>query len=225
MDAFAGANNNGYTPGISAFNNTPDMRAGAQIGVYKNNVYDSGYTYDIGDAWTYGGRIIATPYYDEESKGRYMVHTGVGAEYRTFNNNVSSITAFDNVRIRSRGVLRNAASTLDPNFADTGNFYATSQTLIDPELAIVYGPWLIQSEYTASWFNGAEPAQKRSNQSLGSVFMQGAYVETLCFLTGENRSYNSQQGVFNRVVPKENWNRSKGTWAPGRWACGTMCSI
>jgi len=89
-----------------------------------------------------------------------------------------------------------------------GNFYATSQTLINPELAIVWGPWLIQSEYTGSWFYGAKPA-KNNPTSLGSVFMEGGYVETLCFLTGENRDYNRQQGVFNRVVPKENWSRKE----------------
>ncbi len=55
MDAFNGPNNNGYTPGISVFNNTPDKNAGLQLGVYKNNAYDSGFTYDIGDAWMYGG--------------------------------------------------------------------------------------------------------------------------------------------------------------------------
>lgn len=216
-DAFSGANNNGYSAGISAFNNTPDQRAGAQMGVYKNNVYDSGFSYNVGDAWMYGGRLIWTPYYDEESKGRYLVHTGFGTEYRTFNNNVSKTTAFDNVRLRSRGDLRNAASALDPNYADTGNFYATSQVLIDPELAVVFGPWLFQAEYTNSWFYGAKPA-KNVATSLGSVYMQGGYVEALYFLTGENRTYNRQQGVFNRVVPKDNWDRRTGKW--GAWQVG-----
>ncbi|HTI49653.1 MAG TPA: porin [Planctomycetaceae bacterium] len=217
MDAFSGPNNNGYTPGISAFNNTSDMRAGAQIGIYKNNAYDSGFTYSIGDAWTYGGRIIWSPYYDEESKGRYMVHTGFGTEYRTFNDNPSPSAAFENIRVRSRGDLRNAASTLDPNYVDTGNFYATSQTLINPELAIVYGPLLIQGEYIASWMNGAFPA-KNVNTSLGTVFFEGGYLQALYFLTGENRVYNRQQGVFNRVIPKETFNLSKGTW--GAWQLG-----
>lgn len=216
MDAFNGANNNGYTPGISAFNNTEDKNAGFQIGVYKNNVYDSGFTYDIGNAWTYGGRVIWTPYYDEESKGRYLIHTGLGSEYRTFNKNVSGTTGFDNVRVRSRGVLRNAASTLDPNFADTGNFYAASQTLINPEIAINWGPLLIQGEYSASWFYGVKPAQNVATD-LGTLFMQGGYVQTLYFLTGENRNYNRQSGVFGRVIPNENAHpsRSWGAWQVG----------
>ena len=216
-DAFTAPNNNGYTPGVSAFNNTPDQQLGAQVGVYHNNAYDSGYTYDIGDAWTYGGRVIWTPYYDEESKGRCLVHTGFGAEYRTFNDNVSSTTGFDNIRVRSRGSLRNASSTLDPNYTDTGNFYATSQTLINPELAVQMGPFLLQSEYTASWYNGALPA-KNVPTDLGTVFFQGGYVEALYFLTGENRNYNRLQGVFGRVIPNENWNPKKGTW--GAWQVG-----
>jgi phosphate-selective porin OprO/OprP len=218
MDAFSGPNNNGYTAGISAFNNTEDKRAGAQIGIYKNNVYDSGFTYSIGDAWTYGGRVIWTPYYDEESKGRYLLHTGIGSEWRSLNTNVSATTGFDNVRVRSRGDLRNAASTLDPNFADTGNFYAISQTVLDPEVAFQWGPLLVQAEYTTSWFRGARAAYNLPNSNLGNVFFQGGYVETLYFLTGENRDYNRQSGVFNRVVPKENFNRGRGTW--GAWQIG-----
>jgi phosphate-selective porin OprO/OprP len=217
MDAYAGANNNGYAPGISTFGNTEDQRAGFQMGAYKNNVYDSGFTYSIGDAWTYGARGIWTPYYDEESKGRYLLHTGLGAEYRTFVTNVNGTTGFDNIRVRSRGDLRNAASTLDPNYADTGNFYAQSQFLFNPEIAFQWGPLLVQSEFIASNFYGAKPA-KNVAANLGTVYTQGGYVETLYFLTGENRVYNRQQGVFGRVVPKENWDPCKGTW--GAWQVG-----
>jgi phosphate-selective porin OprO/OprP len=217
MDAFYGPNNNGYMPGISMFRNTEDQMAGVQLGVYKNTVYDSGFTYDIGDAWVYGGRGIWTPYYDEESKGRYMIHTGFGAEYRTFNDNPSPNQAGQNIRIRSRGDLRNVASTLDPNFADTGNFFTGSQLVINPELVGQFGSWLFQSEFANAWFYGARPT-KTSKTSLGSVYMQGGYVQVLYFLTGENRVYNRQSGVFVRTLPNENFNYSKGTW--GAWQVG-----
>jgi phosphate-selective porin OprO/OprP len=217
MDAFSGPNNNGYAPGISVFNNTPDKMAGLQLGVYKNNLYDSGNTFDIGDAWVYGGRGFWTPWFDEESNGRNLLHLGVGSEYRTFNKNVSATTAFDNVRVRSQGDLRNAASTLDPNFADTGNFYATSQVVLNPELAFQWGPLLVQAEYSASWFYGALPA-KNVTTSLGSVFVEGGYVETLYFLTGENRFYNRQLGTFGRTIPRNNANFKEGTW--GAWQVG-----
>ena len=217
MDAFNGANNNGYAPGISFFDNTPDKMVGWQFGAYKNNVYDSGFTYNIGNAWMYGGRLTWTPYYDEESKGRYMVHTGIGSEYRQMNTDVTATTGFDNVRVRSRGVLRNAASTLDPNFADTGNFYATGQTVLNPEVAVVWGPWLFQAEYTKSWFYGAKPAQNLPTK-LGTVAMDGGYVEALYFLTGEHREYNRQSGVFGRVVPNDKFNVKNCT--AGGWQVG-----
>ena len=38
MDAFAGANNNGYAMGVSFFDNTQDKNFGWQFGMYKNNV-------------------------------------------------------------------------------------------------------------------------------------------------------------------------------------------
>lgn len=217
MDAFSGANNNGYTPGISIFNNSENMMTGLQLGIYKNNTYDSGFTYDIGNAWTYGGRWIASPFYDEESKGRYMMHIGVGSEYRTFNQNVGAAQGYDNIRIRSRGDLRNASSTLDPNYADTGNFYAAGQTLVNPEVAVQLGSLIIQAEYVASFINGARPA-KNIPVSLGDVFMHGGYVEGLYFLTGENRNYNRQTGVFGRVIPKENANWKECTY--GAWQAG-----
>jgi phosphate-selective porin OprO/OprP len=217
MDIFYGPNNNGYAPGISVFNNTEDKNAGLQLGIYKNNLYDSGYTYNIGDAWVYGGRGIWTPYYDEESKGRYLVHAGFGTEYRTYNTDLPANQAGENIRIRSRGDLRNAAATLDPNYLDTGNFFTTSQLLIAPELVAQYGPWLFRSEYAASWFYDARPTQT-SPTSLGSVFFQGGYISALYFFTGENRTYIRQSGVFGRTIPNENFSFSKRTW--GAWQGG-----
>jgi phosphate-selective porin OprO/OprP len=217
MDIFYGPNNNGYAPGISVFNNTADKNAGLQLGIYKNNLYDSGYTFSIGDAWVYGGRGIWTPYYDEESKGRYLVHTGLGAEYRTFNTDLPASQAGENIRIRSRGDLRNAAATLDPNYLDTGNFFTTSQFLINPELIGQFGPWLFRTEYCASWFYNARPTQT-SATSLGSVMFQGGYISVLYFFTGENRTYIRQSGVFGRTIPNENFSFSKRTW--GAWQGG-----
>ena len=218
MDAFSGPNNNGYTPGVSAFNSTPDKNATLQVGVYKSTYYDAGYTFNYGNDFTYGARGIWTPYYDEETKGRYMVHTGLGTQYRQFNDNLRTAeTGGTNVRVRSRGDLRNSASTLDPNFADTGNFYADGQFLVAPELVGQFGPLLLRSEYIASWFQGARPFQT-SHTQLNDVFMYGTYAEALYFLTGENRDYNRTSGVFNRVVPKANADFSKGQY--GAWQVG-----
>ena len=219
MDVFTGPNNNGYTPGVSIFNNTPDKNAGLQLGIYKNNAYDSGYTFSLGNAFTYGGRAIWTPYYDEASEGRYMVHTGFGAEYRSFNTDLGVTQLGQNIRLRSRGDLRIDSATLTPNYADTGNFYALGQELINPELAVVWGPWTFQTEYTAGWFNGARTTKLDGGKALDNVMFTGGYAEVLYFLTGENKSYNRQTGLFNQVVPKNNVNFSEGKY--GAWQLGT----
>jgi phosphate-selective porin OprO/OprP len=222
MDVFSGPNNNGYTPGVSVFGNTADKMAGLQLGVYKNNAYDSGYTFSLGNAFTYGGRAIWTPYYDECSDGRYLVHTGFGTEFRTFDTDLAANQNGDNVRLRSRGDLRIVSATLTPNFADTGNFYATSQEMIDPEFAVVWGPLTVQAEYTAGWFNGARTAQLGTagaqSIALGNCFMSGGYCEALYFLTGENKTYNRQTGLFGQVVPLKNFKPSECTY--GAWQTG-----
>jgi phosphate-selective porin OprO and OprP len=215
MDAFFGPNNNGYIPGVSAFRTTENQRANLYLGAYHNSVYDSGTTYDIGSgAWIGNARATWTPYYDEASNGRYMVHTGFGAEYRTFNSNLASSQGGDNVRLRNRGDLRQTSSTLDLNYVDTGNFYARSQTMLCPELMWQHGPLMVQAEYAYCNMGGA--AVQKGGPSLGHVAFNGGYVQALYFLTGENRQYNRQSGVFDRVVPFQNaFSTRTGCWSWG----------
>ncbi|HEX3870661.1 MAG TPA: hypothetical protein VHV77_09505, partial [Pirellulales bacterium] len=55
MDAFNGPNNNGYTPGVSTYRTYFEQNLGVQLGVYKNNAYDSGFSYDTGENnYSYG---------------------------------------------------------------------------------------------------------------------------------------------------------------------------
>jgi phosphate-selective porin OprO/OprP len=116
--------------------------------------------------------------------------------------------------------LRNGVSVLDPNFADTGNFFAANQSTVNPELAFQWGSLLVQAEYNSSNFGGAAAA--KGGTGLGNVRFQGGYCEALYFLTGENRIYNRQSGVFNRVIPIQNANIVKGAgfcgW--GAWQVG-----
>jgi phosphate-selective porin OprO/OprP len=163
--------------------------------------------------------LTCTPYYDQPSKGRYLVHLGVGGEFRWFNTQPTPNQDGTNVRIRSRGDIRTTASTLDPNFSDTGNFYTTGQGLINPEMAIVWGPWLIQAEYEVSYMTGA--SVQKGGRALNNVVFNGGYAEVLYFLTGENRDYNRVSGVFGRVVPTSNasWTRGGG-FQKGAWQVG-----
>ena len=61
----------------------------------------------------------------------------------------------------------------------------------------------------------------KASPSLGHVAFNGGYIEALYFLTGENRQYNRQSGVFDRVVPFQNAFSTRtgqfgwGAWQPG----------
>lgn len=221
QDAFNGPNNNGFTPGISVFDWTRDERAAWSLGVFKNNDYESSIPFNLGNNnYTYNSRLTWTPYYDELAAGRYLLFLGFGSSVRTFENEPAGYTGGTNVRLRVRGDIRNVPSTLSPNYADTGNFYTTNQVLLNPEIALVYGPLFIQAEYEYCTMGGTRAV--KNGPSLGAVQFQGGYVEALYFLTGEHRAYSRQTTSFGRVVPFQNafWTRDTGFAGSGAWQVG-----
>jgi len=221
QDAFNGPNNNGYTPGVSIYNATPNKYGTWALGFFKNNDYQNGMTYEFGNSnYAFDGRVTWTPYYDEPSDGRYLLHVGMGTSYRLFDTEPAAYTGGTNVRIRARGDIRNSPSTLPPNYVDTGNFFTESQFLIDPEIAFVWGPWLLQAEYEYCRMGSAAAIQ--GGPSLGGIDFQGGYVELLYFLTGEHRAYQRETGAFGRVVPNSNAYvvRGVGFCGPGAWQVG-----
>lgn len=94
---------------------------------------------------------------------------------------------------------------LATDFVDTGRFTADFANLINPELAIVYGPFSLQTEYTFADIN-----HKRS--TIGSNDFTGFYVYGSYFLTGEHRKYERKNGALGRVKPNKNfyWGRGMG---------------
>ena len=216
QDAFWGAFNNGFSPGIMAFDNYAGENGYWAAGVFKNT--SNAFAFDTGDGeYDLTGRLTYLPFY--ECKGEYMLHVGLSGSHRDTNDN--------RIRVRSRGSLRNGPGSLNPVFADTGTFFAESQSLINPEVALVWGPWLFQAEYTGSWVEDAIANQgPQINQNLGTVYFQGYYAEALVFLTGEHREYERKEARFGRVIPHQNghvtqkecgepWHACPGAWQFG----------
>ncbi|MFZ5830374.1 MAG: OprO/OprP family phosphate-selective porin [Planctomycetota bacterium] len=125
------------------------------------------------------------PWYDECSDGRGLLHLGLGYSYVDFDN--------PNQRLRARPEI-----AVGPRVVDTGTFNLNENAhLINPEVAWVYGPLSIQTEYVGAFYDrtgGAEDA-----------YFNGAYVFVSYFLTGENRGYKRSSGAFDRVKPFENF--------------------
>ncbi len=213
QDAFTGPFNNGFTPGVMIWDTSEDERWYYALGAFKNNSNIFGF--GVGDGeYAVTGRLAHLLWYDEPTEGRYLAHVGVAASHRD--------TDDDRLRIRSRGSLRNGPpGPLNPVLADTGTYVANDQDLIAFEGAVVWGPWLFQSEYIASF---ASDSFLLNGAPLGTTFSDGYYVQVLYFLTGEHRAYLVERAAFGRVVPHDNFFLVRGIHGlchgKGAWQIG-----
>ena len=198
FDAYYGQFNNGFAPGVMIFNQTQDQNATMSLGLYKqlNNAFGAG----VGDGQNQAtGRVTWTPWYDEPSEGRYLMHVGLGASHQA--------AVQGQIRIRSRASLRNGPGAVVPILVDTSELDSNGETIVAPEWALVLGPLSFQAEYVASFLGNASVPGAASQ---GTAFFQGYYVQAMYFLTGEHREYDRTQGYFGRVRPHEDFYRVRG---------------
>ena len=195
QDAYTGPFNNGFTPGVSAFNNFgEDDRGLWHVGLFKNTNNVFAYAVDDG-AYAFDSRLSYLLL--NENDGAQLLHIGGSYSHRDPLNN--------QLRIRSRGSLRNGPGALNPIFADSGTFTTNTQDLYAAELAMVLGSFQLQSEYIASTASNAT----NGGGNHGTYFTNGYYVMASYFLTGEHRAYDKKSGAFGRVVPFRN-----SRWCP-----------
>ncbi len=220
QDAFYGPFNNGFSPGICLYDWNDDENVTAAIGGFKN--VQNAFHYDTGDnEYALTGRLTCVPLASEEDS--HLLHLGCGASFRGLDQEAAVTTG--NMRVRSRASLRNGPGPLNPHLADTnfaGRLFADNETLIAPEIALVYGPWLWQAEYVAGFMNDTTFTPIAGVPvNADQVFFQGHYVEMLYFLTGEHRVYERHEARFGRVVPNRNaaWNTC-GFSSLGAWQIG-----
>lgn len=197
QDAFYGPTNNGFTPGILAFDNWGDEHGTWATGIFKNT--NNAFAYGVGDgeyAWT--SRMTYLPWYEEE--GRYLAHVGISGSIRDPNNGRQ--------RYRSRGSLRNGPGGIDPVLANTDFFTSDETDMLNLESAIQLDSLLMEAEYCVS---------QDQNTPNGDTTVYGYYVQALYFLTEEHREYEKKQGVFGRVIPHRNLGEcgSLGAWQVG----------
>ena len=92
-----------------------------------------------------------------------------------------------------------------PVFVDTGNIPTETFNLFNAELAGAVGPLLLQSEVRYSVIDQIGG---------GGLLFGGAYFQMGYVLTGERHTYDREVGIFERVVPTEDWQlgRGGGAW-------------
>lgn len=193
--------------GIAAYNHTDDNRVTWSTGIFFDNISDTlKERIDDNQGYRLSGRLTWLPYYDERSKGRYLVHTGLGI--------LQTDDHDDRVRFRARPQIHEG-----PRLIDSGVLNADGYTTGNAEFAVVWGSVAVQSEAFLSSVN--------RNQA-GSETIHGAYVHLSYFLTGENRKFEpfGQHGAqFGRNVPKSNFSVVPGATGPGAWELKTRWSL
>ena len=144
------------------------------------------------------GRLTWLPYYDDSSGGRHLIHTGMGILYTDDQDH--------RVRFRARPQVHEG-----PRLIDSGVLNAGDYTTGNLEAACVWGPFAVQSEAFVSCVNLLAD---------DDVNVQGAYIHTSYFLTGENRIFErfGQHGAqFARNVPHSNFFVVPGRIGSGAW--------
>jgi phosphate-selective porin OprO/OprP len=195
-----------HSPGILVLDWTTNERFTWAFGFF--HAQNDNFGFGVGDGqYAETGRLTWLPWYEDD--GRELLHLGFAASHRHLSD--------DQIDIHGRPSVRTEPSSLLPSLAETGTITGTTQDVLATELAAVYGPWTIQSEYVCTFIHDAVVSKQ---PPLGTLFYQGAYVEVLYFLTGEYRAYDRRNAVFDRVIPRRNFNIWSDDHGCGAWQIG-----
>jgi phosphate-selective porin OprO and OprP len=199
------------SPGVLILNATENQRVTWAAGFF--HIQNDNFGFGFGDGeYAETGRVTFLPWYEDE--GAELLHLGIGASHRALDNN--------QIDIKARPSVRTMPGTDEPRLAETGTILGSRQEVFDVEVAGVYGPWTLQSEYywasiQDAFFPDSPPPH---GMPLGTLFYQGAYIELLYFLTGEHQPYDRKDAVFDRVIPLRNFNIWNGSGGLGAWQVG-----
>jgi phosphate-selective porin OprO/OprP len=144
-------------------------------------------------------RLTGLPFYT--NKGEKLLHLGLGYSYQFRDEGKTT----EQYRTRPESHLT------DVRLVDTGQIGLDSANLLNPELAVVWGPFSLQGEYY--W-------TKLSSIEANDPTFQGAYLFGSWFITGEHRPYSTSAARFGRVTPKGNFfDNGPGAWElAARWS-------
>jgi phosphate-selective porin OprO/OprP len=130
-------------------------------------------------------RVTFLPWVNEDHSE--LLHVGASYSYRRL--------SVEEIRFNSTPeILLKEGAVKTPSFVNTGpgliaidNYHVAGL-----EAVVVRGPLSIEGEYLFL------AGKQRSGESL---FLHGAYLEAMYWLTGEHRNYNRKQGIFSGVAP------------------------
>src|SRR5262245_22517939 len=132
------------SPGILWREQAPNQRLTWAFGFFHAQNNNFGFGFGDGQ-YAETGRLTWLPWYEDD--GAHLIHLGIAARHGHNNNN--------DIELRARPSVRTMPGVDEPPLADTGSITAPTTNSVDLELAGVWGPWTLQSEYAGIWIEDA----------------------------------------------------------------------
>ena len=161
------------------------------VGVFRDAGASGDSTHDdAATRYNLTARVTGLPYYEE--KGARLVHVGAGWTLRDPEDNALTYS-------------QRPEAHLAPTLATTGAIAdADMVNIFNVEAALVYGPFSLQGEYFHTMVD---------SDSYDDPDYNGYYIFGSWFITGEHRNYKKSAAVFDRVVPKQDFDLQGGPGA------------
>ena len=173
--------------GVMVFSNAFDERMTWSAGAFQETDGNAFSFNDFSD-WNLSARVTGLPWFVDKKK---LLHLGLSYSHK-----------FGNEGETTRPYSSPPESTISLNrLVNTGALLYQDVDLVNPEIALVYGPFSFQGEYYYNMVN--------STPDNDPVF-SGYYAMVSYFVTGESRSYNPYWGTFTRIKPTRNFHPTKG---------------
>ncbi len=168
-----------------------DERMTASVGAFRDTD-DFGRGFGSEQLYNVTGRLTGLPWYEED--GRRLLHLGFSYAHQFRHDDVIAFS-------------EQPESNLFPvELVDTGDIVSDGADLINPELALVYGPWSLQAEYMRAFVAQSDNA---------NLQFDGLYAYVSYFLTGENRRYRTSTAAFEKPLPIRDFVPDGSGW--GAW--------
>lgn len=198
-------------PGVGFYDHADNERYTWAASVFGSGQDQYGDSLTDINGYAMASRVTFNPIYQDQ--GKQVLHLGSAyhlsgpangqVRFGAFGGNSPEWGLFS-------GQVGTSSFSQTPSFVDTGVINSDLYHVFAAESAVVMGPVSFQGEFNYTLLD-----QQAGQSPLG---FWGGYLFATCFLTGEHRVYDRKLGIFDRVVPQNDWQPWKdGGCGGGAW--------
>ncbi|MGY6586695.1 MAG: OprO/OprP family phosphate-selective porin [Wenzhouxiangella sp.] len=185
-------------PGIMYETLQPNFYVG--VGLFGNGI---DYNREVEEGWAVSARASFAPYMN----GSDFVHLGGG-----FNRRVNALDKDADEYLPVRLRAREGTRAIDARLVGRDDIEGVKNfTRSNLEFAAGVGSWWTQAEYYRVNLN-LDPSRGDVRVDDDSLTLDGWYVQTGYFLTGEHKNYRAFSGDFGQQLPNNNFDPRNGNW-------------